>query len=319
VATNIIAEFCQNHIGNVDVLNSMILEAKQSGASHAKIQGLYSSELTKRSEFELESQDEGSLLRPYQAEFDRLSKLDLTLETESHFVEECKKSGIIPMTTVFTHLGLERALKAGFKNFKIASYDCASRELISRILPYADELVISTGATLWKEIERTSQLVAKEKKPHTRIAFLHARTIYPTPLDKMNISRMLFLRYLGWEIGLSDHSRPEIDGLVASKLAIHLGASYVERHFTVLARTETRDGPVSITPKELQELNEFSRKDPLVRYQELSGIKNLAEICFGESELEIDAQEAINAKYYRGRVASWQNSRQIYSWESWPE
>ena len=319
MATNIIAEFCQNHIGNVDVLNSMILEAKQSGASHAKIQGLYSSELTKRSEFELESQDEGSLLRPYQAEFDRLSKLDLTLETESHFVEECKKSGIIPMTTVFTHLGLERALKAGFKNFKIASYDCASRELISRILPYADELVISTGATLWKEIERTSQLVAKEKKPHTRIAFLHARTIYPTPLDKMNISRMLFLRYLGWEIGLSDHSRPEIDGLVASKLAIHLGASYVERHFTVLARTETRDGPVSITPKELQELNEFSRKDPLVRYQELSGIKNLAEICFGESELEIDAQEAINAKYYRGRVASWQNSRQIYSWESWPE
>jgi len=319
VATNIIAEFCQNHNGNVDILNSMILEAKQNGASHAKIQGLYSSELTKRPEFELESQDEGSLLRPHQAEFDRLSKLDLTLETESHFVEECKKSGIIPMTTVFTHLGLERALKAGFKNFKIASYDCASRELISRILPYADELVISTGATLWKEIERTSQLVAKEKKPHTRIAFLHARTIYPTPLDKMNISRMLFLRYLGWEIGLSDHSRPEADGLVASKLAIHLGASYVERHFTVLARTETRDGPVSITPKELQELNEFSRKDPLVRYQELSGIKNLAEICFGESELEIDAQEAINAKYYRGRVASWQNSRQIYSWESWPE
>jgi N,N'-diacetyllegionaminate synthase len=319
VATNIIAEFCQNHNGNVDVLNSMILEAKQSGASHAKIQGLYSSELTKRPEFELESQDEGSLLRPYQAEFDRLSKLDLTLETESHFVQECKKSGIIPMTTVFTHLGLERALKAGFKNFKIASYDCASRELISRILPYADELVISTGATLWKEIERTSQLVAKEKKPHTRIAFLHARTIYPTPLDEMNISRMLFLGYLGWEIGLSDHSRPEVDGLVASKLAIHLGASYVERHFTVLARTETRDGPVSITPKELQELNEFSRKDPLVRYQELSGIKNLAEICFGESELEIDAQEAINAKYYRGRVASWHNSRQIYSWESWPE
>lgn len=319
MATNIIAEFCQNHNGNVDVLNSMILEAKQSGASHAKIQGLYSSELTKRPEFELESQDEGSLLRPYQAEFDRLSKLDLTLETESHFVQECKKSGIIPMTTVFTHLGLERALKAGFKNFKIASYDCASRELISRILPYADELVISTGATLWKEIERTSQLVAKEKKPHTRIAFLHARTIYPTPLDEMNISRMLFLGYLGWEIGLSDHSRPEVDGLVASKLAIHLGASYVERHFTVLARTETRDGPVSITPKELQELNEFSRKDPLVRYQELSGIKNLAEICFGESELEIDAQEAINAKYYRGRVASWHNSRQIYSWESWPE
>jgi sialic acid synthase SpsE len=319
VATNIIAEFCQNHNGNVEVLNRMILEAKQGGASHAKIQGLYSSELTKRSEFEPDYQEEGSLLRPHQAEFDRLSKLDLTLETESHFVEECKKFGIIPMITVFTHLGLERALNAGFKSFKIASYDCASRELISRILPHADELVISTGATLWNEIELTSQLVAKEKKSHTKIAFLHARTIYPTPLDKMNISRMLFLRYLGWEVGLSDHSRPEVDGLVASKLAIHLGASYVERHFTVLARTETKDGPVSITPSELQELSNFWHKDPLARYQELLKINNLAKICFGESELEIDAQEATNAKYYRGRVASWHNSKQIYSWESWPE
>jgi len=260
VSVNIIAEFCQNHNGDVGVLNRMILEAKESGASHAKIQGLYSSELTNRPEFEPENQKEGSLLRPYQAEFDRLAKLDLTLESESNFVEACKQAGIIPMTTVFTHLGLDRALKAGFRNFKIASYDCASQALISRILPHADELVISTGATMWNEIEMTSKLVSEKKKPHTKIAFLHARTIYPTPLDKMNISRMLFLRYLGWETGLSDHSRPEVDGLISSKLAIHLGASYVERHFTVLARTETRDGPVSITPLELQELISSQKK-----------------------------------------------------------
>ncbi len=319
MSVNIIAEFCQNHNGDVGVLNRMILEAKESGASHAKIQGLYSSELTNRPEFEPENQKEGSLLRPYQAEFDRLAKLDLTLESESNFVEACKQAGIIPMTTVFTHLGLDRALKAGFKNFKIASYDCASRALISRILPHADELVISTGATMWNEIEMTSKLVSEEKKPHTKIAFLHARTIYPTPLDKMNISRMLFLRYLGWETGLSDHSRPEVDGLISSKLAIHLGASYVERHFTVLARTETRDGPVSITPLELQELVEFSKKDSQVRYSELSSINDLARISFGESELEINPTEAMNAKYYRGRVASWQGSKQVYSWESWPE
>ena len=201
MAVNIIAEFCQNHNGDVEILNRMILEAKESGASHAKIQGLYSSELTNRPEFEPENQKEGSLLRPYQAEFDRLAELDLTLESESNFVEACKQAGIIPMTTVFTHLGLDRALKAGFRNFKIASYDCASRALISRILPHADELVISTGATMWNEIEMTSKLVSQEKKPHTKIAFLHARTIDPTPLDKMNISRMLFLRYLGWETG----------------------------------------------------------------------------------------------------------------------
>jgi sialic acid synthase SpsE len=221
------------------------------------------------------------------------------------------------MITVFTHAGLDRAVNAGFKSFKIASYDCGSRELISRILPYADELVISTGATLWHEIELTSELVAASKKPETKIAFLHARTIYPTPLENMNISRMMYLKYLGWETGLSDHSRPEIDGLIASKLAIHLGASYIERHFTVLDRDETRDGPVSINPQHLLELFDFSNRNPRERYLELSKIVDLASISFGTSQLEIDPQEVINSKYYRGRVASWHGSEQVYSWQPW--
>ena len=317
MAIKIIAEFCQNHNGNVKLLDRMIEEAKINGASHAKLQGLYSSELTNRSEFEPGNQTNGSLLRPYQIEFDRLSKLDLTPDAESKFVQDCINADIVPMITVFTHAGLDRAVNAGFKSFKIASYDCGSRELISRVLPYADELVISTGATLWQEIELTSKLVATNKKPDTKIAFLHARTIYPTPLENMNISRMMYLKYFGWEIGLSDHSRPEIDGLIASKLAIHLGASYIERHFTVLDRDETRDGPVSVNPEQLRELVDFSNQNPQERYLELSKIVDLSRISFGASQLEIDPQEVINAKYYRGRVASWNDSKQVYSWQRW--
>jgi sialic acid synthase SpsE len=317
VAISIIAEFCQNHNGNVKLLDRMIEEAKINGASHAKLQGLYSAELTKRSEFEPGNQTNGSLLRPYQIEFDRLSKLDLTPDVESKFVQDCINADIVPMITVFTHAGLDRAVNAGFKSFKIASYDCGSRELISRVLPYADELVISTGATLWQEIELTSKLVAATKKPDTKVAFLHARTIYPTPLENMNISRMMYLKYFGWEIGLSDHSRPEIDGLIASKLAIHLGASYIERHFTVLDQDETRDGPVSINPAQLRELFDFSNQNPQERYLELSKIVGLSRISFEASQLEIDPQEVINAKYYRGRVASWDDSTQVYSWQRW--
>ena len=317
MTTNIIAEFCQNHNGDLKVLSRMIQEAKFNGASHAKLQGLYSFELTKRPEFEKENQADGTLLRPYQSEFDRLSKLDLTLEAESMFVQECVKAKIIPMITIFTHAGLERAVNAGFKSFKIASYDCSSRELISRVLEYSDELVISTGATLWHEIELTSQLVSKKKKPKTKFAFLHARTIYPTPLKNINIPRMKFLEYFGWEIGLSDHSRPDVDGLIASKLAIHLGANYIERHFTILERDQTKDGPISINPEQLLELYKFSKMEPQERYKELSKIKKLAQISFGTSDLEIDIQEVKNAKYYRGRVASWRDSKQVYSWEPW--
>ena len=317
MVTNIIAEFCQNHNGDVKILAQMIQEAKINGASHAKLQGLYSSELTERAEFEPENQTNDSLLRPYKLEFNRLSKLDLTPETEANFVRECISLGIIPMITVFTHAGLERAVNAGFRSFKIASYDCGSRELISRILPHADEVVISTGATLWHEIERTSQLIAARKKPETKIAFLHARTIYPTPLEEMNISRILYLKFFGWDTGLSDHSRPEVDGLIASKLAIHLGASYIERHFTILGQDETKDGPISINPKQLRELYNFTNLQPKDRYLELSKIANIPQISFGKSELEIDAQESKNAMYYRGRVASWRDSEQVFSWDPW--
>jgi sialic acid synthase SpsE len=319
MTVNIIAEFCQNHNGDLDILTRMILEAKKNGASHAKIQGIYSSELTFRSEFEAENQKTGTLLRPYQAEFNRLSKLDLTSEIESYFVQKCNDIGITPMITIFTHKGVDRAIKAGFKSFKIASYDCSSRELINRILPHAEELVISTGATSWDDIELTSNFVSERKNRSTKIAFLHARTIYPTPLANMNIGRMLFLRYLGWETGLSDHSRPEVDGLIASKLAIHLGATYIERHFTVLDRAETKDGPVSINPSELEELHSFSKLNPRERYLHLSKVENLPRISFESSTLQIDDQEVINARYYRGRVASFHIEKQINSWEKWPE
>jgi sialic acid synthase SpsE len=319
MTVNIIAEFCQNHNGDTDILTQMISEAKKSGASHAKIQGIYSAELTYRSEFEAENQKTGTLLRPYQTEFDRLSKLDLTPETESYFVEKCNEIEITPMITIFTHKGADRAIKAGFKSFKIASYDCASRELINRILPHAEELVISTGATSWDDIELTSNFVSERKNQNTKIAFLHARTIYPTPLANMNIGRMLFLRYLGWETGLSDHSRPEVDGLIASKLAIHLGATYIERHFTILDRAKTKDGPVSIDPSELEELHLFSKLEPRERYSYLSKIENLPRISFESNTLHIDDQEVINARYYRGRVASFHVEKQINSWEKWPE
>ena len=77
--TKIIAEFCQNHLGDKSILEKMIISAKNNGASHAKIQGLYSHEITKRDQFELPT---NRIFRPYANEVERLSKLDLSIDTE---------------------------------------------------------------------------------------------------------------------------------------------------------------------------------------------------------------------------------------------
>lgn len=308
--TKIIAEFCQNHLGNRQILEEMIIVAKKNGASHAKIQGLYSSELTKRDEFE---NPQGEFFRPYGKELERLSQLDLDAETEEWFVKRCVQESIIPMITVFTHKGVERAKKAGFKSIKIASYDCGSIPMIEKVLEFALEIVISTGATYWEEIKITADFLHSNKQKNHEIALLHAKTIYPTKLNQFSLLKMVSLNAFGFNIGLSDHTKPDDSQLIASKVSILLGATYIERHFTILDRLQTKDGPISITPKELQELSRFSR---LTKTEQLNEIKFAdLETVLACSTLEPDPEEILNRKYYRGRVASTIGGKIFYSWE----
>ena len=307
---NLIAEFCQNHLGNPSNLEQMVIEAKKSGATHAKIQGLYSEEITRREEFEDKN---GKIYRPYDKEVTRLKGLDLSFETEKWFVEFCLSNSIIPMITVFTHRGVERAKLAGFKSIKIASYDCSSKPIIKKVLEFADEIVISTGATYWQEIIDTVELLNNFKNSSQKIALLHARTIYPTQLKDFGILRMSALAAFGFEIGLSDHTKPEETALVASKIAILLGANYIERHFTILNKEDTKDGPISITPAELKELKNFYKKSKIEQLSEVSQKDLLSTLAC--PSLEPAEEEITNRSYYRGRVASKYNNKVVYSWE----
>ena len=309
----IIAEFCQNHLGKLENLEKMVVQAKGSGASHAKIQGLYSNEITKREEFE---DPDGKLYRPFDKEVARLQNLDLSFETEKWFVKFCLENQIIPMITVFTHKGVERAKLAGFKHIKIASYDCASIPIIRKSLEFADELVISTGATYWSEIQKTAEFIHKFKKQHQEIAFLHARTIYPTQLNNFGLLKMSALEAFGFKYGLSDHTEPSDSGLTATKIAIILGATYIERHFTILDRSETRDGPVSINPAELKELRNFFELSKMDQLKEIN-FKDLQVTTLCDS-LEPVQEEIVNRSYYRGRVASTYNGKYVFSWEEVP-
>ena len=124
--TKIIAELCQNHNGDVNILKDMIWRAADSGASHVKIQTIFSEDLTLRERFEEGVTSNGvvkSIKRPYLPEFERLSKLDLGFDTHALFIDECSSAGVIPLTTVFNRSRLESIVELGFKEIKIASYD----------------------------------------------------------------------------------------------------------------------------------------------------------------------------------------------------
>lgn len=310
--TKFIAEFCQNHLGKRKILEEMIIQAKKSGFTHGKIQGLYSHELTKRQEFE---NPDSKFYRPFLAEYDRLSKLDLTEDDEEWFFNTCVDLGIIPMVTVFTHLGVERAKKAGFKSIKIASYDCSSLPLIESVAKFADEIVVSTGATTWEDISKTAKFLCQIQSQGKEVTLLHARTLYPVLPLETGLAKMQALSSFEIPTGYSDHSNPENSGLLASKFALLLGATVIERHFTVLPKHETRDGPVSINEEQANELVKFDQLNYIDKVIDLgTNIFELGKYLFIEN-LEPLTKEMINSKYYKGRVASKINGNLVYGWE----
>ena len=310
----LIAEMCQNHNGRLELLEEMVRLAAESGASHAKIQGIYGSELVFRERFE--PGGHGPLTRPFEAERDRLAPLELSAEAEAEFVRWCERYGLTPMITVFTHSGLDRAVEAGFRSFKIASYDSASRKLIERSLPYALEMVVSTGGTEWKEIAQTARLL-QHGPSNVDVRLLHAVTTYPTSLHEVNLARMLALAVFALPVGFSDHTAPAETGVIASIASAYLGATAIERHFSILDPGETRDGPVSVSPRQLKDISDSMLLDKFeARTELLRLVESNPEILMA-SGLEPSNAERVNADYYRGRFASWRDGVQVMSWEDW--
>ena len=310
--TKIIAELCQNHNGDVNILKDMIWRAADSGASHVKIQTIFSEDLTFRERFEDGVTSNGiikSIKRPYSPEFERLSKLDLGFDTHALFIDECSSAGVIPLTTVFNRSRLESIIELGFKEIKIASYDCASFPLINDLKNKFNHIYVSTGATHDSEIETTADILRDQN-----FSFLHCVTIYPTPVEKLNLNRIDYLRQFTDSVGFSDHTRPSQHGINPDIVALWKDADVIERHFTILDSSQTKDGPVSVNPEQLKNIVDYSKYN----HDELSKlVKNIPDYdkMLGSKTHSLSEEELLNRDYYRGRFASKINGKTIYNWE----
>lgn len=313
----IIAEFCQNHNGSYGTLSRMIAEAAEGGATHAKIQTIFASDLNYRQEFEegqIASDGRVKVIkRPYQAEYERLKKLELTYEQHRRFVEDCRSAGLEPLTTAFNLTCIPEIRDLGWKSIKVASYDCGSVPLIEALAENFEELIISTGASYDEEIETTAALL---KSRGASFTLLHCVTIYPTPMDAMHLNRLAFLRSLTPSVGLSDHALASRDGVKADLVAIHLGADTIERHFTVLPEDQTRDGKVSITKVHLREMADFAAMDHAAQQAYLAEHVPEREIMLGQKNRPLGEEELLNRAYYRGRFCNKSGDHQIYNWEA---
>jgi len=320
----IIAELCQNHNGDFSVVRKMLKTAASAGATHAKIQHIYGKNLVYRPVFENGLTEDGvtrAIKRPWAPEHKRLSSLELDDSECRHFVELCESLEMVPMTTCFTRGDVERIHAQGFRSVKVASYDCASFPMLRELAQRFDHIYVSTGATFDQEVEHAAFQLSQGA---AKFSMLHCVTQYPTPLELTNLNRMVWLRQFASEVGFSDHSLVEEDQLCVSKVALWLGADIVERHFTMLSASETRDGPVSITVEQLCELSRFarlSREDQLAELEAEYPDWRIATKSVGTGMTD---SEMLNRDYYRGRFATprragaTRDTEMIFNWEETP-
>lgn len=310
----IIAECCQNHNGDRAILKDMIWAASDAGADYVKMQSIWADELTKRERFEEGVVEDGiqkAIKRPYGAEYARLKPLELDEDAHHWFIEECTRAGVKPMTTVFARSRVPFLAKFPWRDIKVASYDCASLPLLRDLREQFDHIFVSTGATHDKEIEEAVHVLAG----HSYTLF-HCVTIYPTPLEVVNLARLSYLKKLAPRVGYSDHSLVARDGIKASIAALYTGAEVIERHFTILPSDKTKDGPISINPAQLQDLVKFGKMEQVELKAYVENQIPEYPLMFGESTRELSTAELLNRDYYRGRFASKINEQTIYNWES---
>jgi len=317
MAAKIIAELCQNHNGSLKTLGDMVNAVAEAGADYAKIQTMFADDLTFRERFEhgrIERAMPQVLRRPYHAEYDRLKSLDLDVDGHRAFLDLCRETGVKPLTTIFSRSRIPMVHDLGFNEVKVASYDCSSYPMIRELKEKFRYLFISTGATYDEEVQKTAETL--KDYPYS---FMHCVTVYPSPLAILNLTRMNYLRGFTHHVGFSDHTSVERDGLKAALVALWLGADIIERHFTILERGMTKDGPVSIDSQQLKSLVEYAgmSNDELER-DHVSKIPEYYSMI-GRKRPGLSHAERVNRDYYRGRFASKINGKTVFNWEETPD
>ena len=315
----LIAELCQNHNGDENAMLRMVDEAAEAGATHVKVQHILAENVTFRPQFEAGGVDRVSgvefIQRPYDAEYARLKGLELDDSSVKKFIGRCVENNVIPLTTCFCTQHADHLSSLGFKEIKVASYDCASQHMLKILKDKFDYVYVSTGATFNNEIASAAAILPKEKS-----SFLHCVTRYPTPLTALNLGRIDWLRKFNRPVGFSDHSLKSRDGLGAVKLALYLGAELIEVHYRIFAEDESKDGPVSVNKEQLRELSDFDSLSLEVKKAEIKNLGLLEFANVSTHAFEMSEEEYKNRLYFRGRFASLVESdgirRHLYNWEN---
>ena len=247
--TKIIAEIGINHGGSVSKALKHVVAAKNSGADVVKFQFFKTTNLVsknaKKARYQLHS------TKDKQKQFNLLKPLELSIKDFLKIKKFCANKKIEFMISIFDESGIEAIKKLKVSSVKIPSGEINNYPLLEKISKLKKKIILSTGMSNFKEINNAIKIFTHNGIKKKEITILQCNSSYPTPLDDVNLNILKeYKKRFKVKIGYSDHT----EGLDSSLAAVSLGASVIEKHFTLNKKLKGPDHSSSLNPSEFKKL-----------------------------------------------------------------
>lgn len=247
--TIIIAEAGVNHNGNMELAKKMVESAKSFGVDYIKFQTGKPELVT--SKFAMMADYQKKNIGKEESQLDMIKKIMLKAEDFTILKEYCDTIGIKFCSTPFdlTSIDVLAHLKMDF--MKIPSGEITNFPYLKKIASLKMPIIMSTGMSSLGDIEAALDVLYKEGLSTNDITLLHCNTEYPTPFVDVNLKAMLTLKQcFGTKIGYSDHTK----GIEVPIAAVAMGATVIEKHFTLDRTLPGPDHIASLEPNEMKQM-----------------------------------------------------------------
>lgn len=245
--TLIIAEAGVNHNGDISLAKKLVDIAAESGADLVKFQTFNADRLA--THFAHKAEYQKSETGETESQHAMLRKLELTEEMHVQLIAYCQSRAVGFLSTGFDIESVDLLNRLGQELFKIPSGEITNMPFLRHIGGLGKRVILSTGMSTMDEIESAISVLENSGTPRSKVTVLHCTTAYPAPMSDVNLSAMQSIKSaLNVEIGYSDHTL----GIEIPIAAVALGATVIEKHFTLDRNMPGPDHKASLEPTELK-------------------------------------------------------------------
>ena len=243
----IIAEAGINHNGLIENAYKLIDVAVEAGVDAVKFQTFKAKNLVTKNANKADYQKQ--LTNKSETQFEMINKLELDIDAHKKIIKYCKVKDIMFLSSPFDHDSINLLNELGVEIIKIPSGEITNLPYLRHIGSLSKQLILSTGMSTLQEVGDALTILIDAGMKKENITILHANTMYPTPMEDVNLNAMHTIqREFDITVGYSDHTL----GIEVDIAAVTMGASIIEKHFTLDKNMKGPDHKASLEPEELK-------------------------------------------------------------------